>query len=350
MKPVYSINDLKTPEGIERVLRQFSAAIGAIPTAPQSPDLNALALKLAPIIRDELQAGGASPLNLQSLPGSGVPFAAVDTHANRLAIYPAYNYPAGALFFESDRTMAYVDVLVSGVPTWEYSGGVYTSTFANRPADLVSTDIGFLFYATDQGTAYIWTGAAWNTTTRRILIGGFFGIFTHANAADRTYTLPDATGNITYETAVLTLNNFLFGGGGALVKDAGFSIVPVANGGTGVSNATQTYTPTLTGTFNITATTAYQCQYMRVGSTVVVSGRLDADPTAAGITNVRISLPIASAVAATPDVGGTASAPAIAGQCAAIYADVGNAAALMQWTAVDVTNQQWAFIFMYRIV
>jgi hypothetical protein len=69
----------------------------------------------------------------------------------------------------------------------------------------------------------------------RFRVGSFFGKLTHANSADRTYTFPDADGNITYETSVLTLNNFLFGGGGALVKDAGFAVVPAANGGTGVS-------------------------------------------------------------------------------------------------------------------
>lgn len=58
---------------------------------------------------------------------------------------------------------------------------------------------------------------------------------THANTGNRVLTTPDATGNLTYETAVLTNNNFLFGGGGALVKDAGFAVVPVANGGSGVA-------------------------------------------------------------------------------------------------------------------
>lgn len=64
----------------------------------------------------------------------------------------------------------------------------------------------------------------------------FTGTLNHANTGNRTYTLADADGNMTYETAVLTNDNFLFGGGGALVKDAGFgSPLPVANGGTAVT-------------------------------------------------------------------------------------------------------------------
>lgn len=66
----------------------------------------------------------------------------------------------------------------------------------------------------------------------------FTGTLNHANTGNRIYTFADADGNIVYETAVLTNNNFLFGGGGALAKDAGFgSPVPVANGGTGANSA-----------------------------------------------------------------------------------------------------------------
>lgn len=65
----------------------------------------------------------------------------------------------------------------------------------------------------------------------------FTGKLTHANTGNRVYTFSDADGNIVYETAVLTNNNFLFGGGGALVKDSGFSVVPITSGGTGSGTA-----------------------------------------------------------------------------------------------------------------
>lgn len=109
-------------------------------------------------------------------------------------------------------------------------------TFAARPG-AASVPAGSLYFATDQGTIYITTGSAWTTVTRRILIGGFYGIFSHANTADRTYSLPNVTANLVYATGALTNNNFAFGGGGALVKDAGFSVVPIANGGTAGSTA-----------------------------------------------------------------------------------------------------------------
>lgn len=70
---------------------------------------------------------------------------------------------------------------------------------------------------------------AWFSSTANL------GIFLHANSAQRVYTFADADGNIVYATASLTNNNFLLGGGGALVKDSGFAIVPPASGGTGVA-------------------------------------------------------------------------------------------------------------------
>jgi hypothetical protein len=41
------------------------------------------------------------------------------------------------------------------------------------------------------------------------------------------------------------------------------------------------YTPTLVNVANLDASTAYSCQYVRVGSVVIVSGQVDVDPTAA---------------------------------------------------------------------
>lgn len=59
---------------------------------------------------------------------------------------------------------------------------------------------------------YVWKSGTANT-----------GTLDHANSGNRTYTFADADGNIVYETAALTNNNFVYGGGGALAKDAGFN-------------------------------------------------------------------------------------------------------------------------------
>lgn len=115
--------------------------------------------------------------------------------------------------------------------------------------------------------------------------------------------------------------------------------------------ASGTYTPTLTNVANLGASTAFACQYVRVGSVVTVSGKVAVDPTApAAATELGISLPIASAFATEQQCGGTAFCPAIAGQGAAILADATNDRAAMRWVASDITNQTMAFSFTYQIV
>lgn len=111
-----------------------------------------------------------------------------------------------------------------------------------------------------------------------------------------------------------------------------------------------TYTPTLTGVANVGASGALACQYMRVRDVVTVSGRLTLDPTAAVATQLGISLPVASNLANAEECAGTAVAPGIAGQCAAIVGDATNNRAELQYVAADLTNQAWSFTFTYRVI
>lgn len=114
---------------------------------------------------------------------------------------------------------------------------------------------------------------------------------------------------------------------------------------------TGTYTPTLTNVANLAASTAYQCQWLRVGDMVTVSGKVDVDPTlTATTTQLGISLPVASNLGAEEDCAGTAFASGIAGQGAAIRGDATNDRAEMVWISGDITNQSMFFIFTYQII
>lgn len=84
-----------------------------------------------------------------------------DTHANRLANYPAANYPSATEFFESDRHVFYID---NGT-AWLYQSGVMLAPAANRPIDLGANDTGFAFIATDTGLISTWNGIAWINPT-----------------------------------------------------------------------------------------------------------------------------------------------------------------------------------------
>lgn len=112
-----------------------------------------------------------------------------------------------------------------------------------------------------------------------------------------------------------------------------------------------TYTPTLTNVANLAASTAYQCQWLRVDNIVSVSGKVDVDPTlAATATQLGISLPVTSNLGAQEDCAGTAFASGIAGQGAAILGDAANNRAEMNWISGDITNQPMYFIFQYEVI
>jgi len=112
-----------------------------------------------------------------------------------------------------------------------------------------------------------------------------------------------------------------------------------------------TYTPTLTNVANLDASTAYPCQYIRIGSVVTVSGKVDIDPTTtATLTQLGISLPVASNIGAQEDCAGVAFASGIAGQGAAIRGDAANNRAELAYIAIDVTNQPMYFQFSYEVI
>lgn len=118
---------------------------------------------------------------------------------------------------------------------------------------------------------------------------------------------------------------------------------------TGLAHGTST--PTLTNVANLDGSTAYEVQYIRVGNTVTVSGRVDIDPTSAATsTQLGISLPVASNFGAIEDCAGTAFASGVANQGAAILADTVNDRAQMQFISGDLTNQAMYFTFTYQVI
>lgn len=112
------------------------------------------------------------------------------------------------------------------------------------------------------------------------------------------------------------------------------------------------YTPTRSAEANLDSNvTMSEAQYMRVGSTVTVSGRFTADPTTpATTTSFEITLPVASNIGAAEDAAGVAFCGAIAGQGAAIFGVAANDTAKFQWVAGDVTSQTWSYTFSYQVI
>lgn len=122
---------------------------------------------------------------------------------------------------------------------------------------------------------------------------------------------------------------------------------------TGTTNqyiASGTYTPTLTNVTNIAASTAYTCQWTRVGNVVTVSGKVDIDATAAAASELGLSLPIASLLTAEENLGGTAASDIATSPPVRVRADATNDRAALVFTATSLTNDSYSFTFTYVIL
>lgn len=110
------------------------------------------------------------------------------------------------------------------------------------------------------------------------------------------------------------------------------------------------YTPTLTNTANIDTSIAYSCQWVRIGNTVLVSGRVDIDPTlGATITEIGMSLPLPSNFISSNGLAGTCYAVA-SGQGGALFADDTNDRALLRFLSIGTADTPMWFQFMYIIL
>ena len=110
------------------------------------------------------------------------------------------------------------------------------------------------------------------------------------------------------------------------------------------------WSPTLTNTTNVAASTTYEGQYIQIGTRVTCSGKVDIDPTAAAATVLEISLPVASNFGAEEDCAGTAVGLTTATIGAAISANTTNDTANLRYTAVDTGNKSFYYTFTYQII
>lgn len=111
-----------------------------------------------------------------------------------------------------------------------------------------------------------------------------------------------------------------------------------------------TYTPTLTNTTNIAASTASPAQWFRVGNVVTVSGVVTIDPTATGAILLGISLPVASNFSSVDHCAGVAFCQNVAGQGGSILGDGTNDRARLDCTTTDASNKTWAYTFTYVVI
>lgn len=229
------------------------------------------------------------------------------------------------------------------------------------------------------GAATNWTGYLLNQCQRPQIVGGLIGgneasggittvgiNATGANSAhgivtgvsfenlDTQFILAAATSrwNITGNRSTgATPDTYTIGGAGHKVnwlKSNGEVII--ASDQLNGPLATGVYTPTLIGVTNVDAATASACNYYRYGNMVTVAGLLALDPTAASaLTELRISLPIASNFVVSTNCLGTVGT-ITQGLGGSILADTTNDQALLQILTNTTANHGVTFVFTYQVL
>lgn len=161
----------------------------------------------------------------------------------------------------------------------------------------------------------------------------------------RTYTLKDADGTLAFTSDITAItNSFVPYTGATSDVNLGTKTIVAANLLSGQ------YTPTLTNTSNITASTTFTAQYYRVGNMVTVFGRVEVNPTLALATptELEITLPIASTFGYIEELSGTAVTTDATATAGKIQANGSNTASLM-FNALSASNDSWAFHFSYIV-
>ncbi|CAB5217015.1 hypothetical protein UFOVP198_45 [uncultured Caudovirales phage] len=185
---------------------------------------------------------------------------------------------------------SYGTTLANGIKVKVYDGGGVPHG--------VGVTSGNLYLNTTDGS----TDITLNTnSTERLRLSASTGAATFSSSVQTTDLRYSGTGYLTYDASNSGTGTFAIRTGGGYtpltLSNTGAATFSSTLGINGVADNIKsgTYTPTLTGVYNVTSSTAFPCQYMRVGNVVTVSGLISAKATAANTwTRVSMTLPISS--------------------------------------------------------
>jgi hypothetical protein len=258
---------------------------------------------------------------------------AIPSTIEELSTTPASNGPSGSdqrtLADDGLRTAyAFIKMLVS-------EGSDIASATTITPPSTAS-----VFNIT--GTTAITTVASTNSWDGRIIYLIFAGALTLTNGSN--LALPGSANITTAANDVAVLLQTASGAWRCIDYQRAGTFPPLSG----------QYTPTLTNTTNVAASTANSSvTYIRIGDVVTVSGTVNIDPTSASTqTSLGISLPIASNFVSLAQLAGIAnrSSGALATLAASITADATNdRASLTFLNDTDVADRTWTFQFQYIV-
>jgi len=117
-----------------------------------------------------------------------------------------------------------------------------------------------------------------------------------------------------------------------------------------LTQAAGTYTPTLTNTTNVAASSVNGTfQYLRLGNIVTVAGSVQINPTSLAATVLKISLPIASNFTTNYQANGNATNQGSSAQFGSIISETDDTVSV-NFTALSTANAFWRIMFTYEIL
>lgn len=117
----------------------------------------------------------------------------------------------------------------------------------------------------------------------------------------------------------------------------------------GIIITASTFTPTFGDLTNCTVS-GFSATYLRVGSAVTVSGRVDINPTATGLVSFSSTLPISSTFTGGGEAGGTAAAADGVAEAVAIGPFDPNTKVLFTYTTTVISDRVFYYSYTYRIL
>jgi hypothetical protein len=375
-------------KSLRQIVRLFGGESGNLPTTFVYIPANGTAFGISYLASDGSLTSTAAPTNGQFLIGrTGIAPAlgTITGTVNRVTV----TLGAGTITLNLPQDIhtaaspTFADLTLSGLTarSFLYSGvgGAIDTTSAPTNGQLLVGSTGAnpvaaaLTGTANQITVMNGAGSITLSLPQNIAVGSSptFASLTLSGLTANSFTYSGAGGLIS-STAAPTNGQLLIGNTGNAPSRAALTgtanQVVVTNGagsitlslpqdiGTGSSPTfanmqSGTYTPTLTNVANLDGSTAYQCQYMRLGNVVTVSGKVDINPTlTATSTQLGISLPVASNLGAAEDCAGTAVSPTIAGMSGAILGDTTNDRAQLQFMSSDINSNAMYFTFTYEVI
>lgn len=220
-------------------------------------------------------------------------------------------------------------------------------------------------YKSEINAVYIGNGVT-NATPSSVTINATGGSGTDKAGGTITYIAGKGTGNVTTGGEQRWSVCNIVGASGTAVQDTNVAMIlrksgilqlqlahnnAAANGdATNPDLRSGTYTPTLSNTTNVAASTPRLCTWSRVGNMVTITGQFDIDPTLTATSTVLgISLPSASNFTTAYEAGGGAWSIAIASESAGIQANATTDVIEVTFIAVDLSNHTMAFQAGYEV-